>query len=119
MTILQNTKVRRAAGIAAVVLVVAEIGVGTYAAFSDTEQGPGGTITSGTLDLVVGAAPGTVELFIATSIAPGFTRDVTFQVTNAGSVPGTLSSTLQLTGADVNESDSRPMWPNESDSRST
>ncbi|MCO1661152.1 SipW-dependent-type signal peptide-containing protein [Pseudonocardia sp. S2-4] len=37
-----------AVGIAAVVLAVAAIGAGTYAAFSDTESGPDGTIAAGT-----------------------------------------------------------------------
>jgi spore coat-associated protein N len=101
MTILQNTRFRVAAGIAAVVLAVAAIGAGTYAAFNDTESGPDGAIASGTLDLVVGAAPGTVNLFSATNIKPGFTQDVTFQVGNTGSIPGTLTSTMLMTGADV------------------
>jgi spore coat-associated protein N len=101
MSILQNTRFRIGAGVAAVVLAVAAISAGTYAAFTDTEAGPGGTIASGTLDLEVGAAPGTVSLFSASNIKPGFSQDVTFRVTNSGSVPGTLSSTLLMTGADV------------------
>jgi spore coat-associated protein N len=100
MTILQNTRFRLAVGIAAVVLAVAAIGAGTYAAFSDTEAGPDGTIAAGTLDLVVGATPGTVNLFAASNIKPGFTQDVTFTVSNTGSLPGTLSSSLMMTGTD-------------------
>lgn len=101
MTILQNTRFRLAVGIAAVVLAVAAIGAGTYAAFSDTETGPDGRIATGTLDLVVGAQGGTVNLFNATNIKPPFSQDVTFQVTNSGSLPGNLSSSIFFTGADV------------------
>jgi spore coat-associated protein N len=101
MTILQNTRFRIAVGIAAVVLAAAAIGAGTYAAFSDTENGPDGSIASGTLDLVVGAAPGTVNLFSASNIKPGFSQDVTFTVSNTGSLPGTLTSKLTAVGADV------------------
>jgi spore coat-associated protein N len=101
MTILQNTKFRIAVGVAAVVLAAAAIGAGTYAAFSDTENGPDGTIASGTLDLVVGAAPGTVNLFSAANIKPGFSQDVSFTVSNTGSLPGTLTSKLTAVGADV------------------
>jgi spore coat-associated protein N len=100
MTILQNTRFRIAVGIAAVVLAVAAIGAGTYAAFSDTESGPDGTIAAGTLDLVVGASPGTVNLFSASNIKPGFSTDVTFTVSNTGSLPGTLTSKLTTTGTD-------------------
>ena len=100
MTILQNTRFRLAVGIAAVVLAVAAIGAGTYAAFSDTESGPDGTIAAGTLDLVVGATPGTVNLFAASNIKPGFSQDVTFNVSNTGSLPGSLTSSLMMTGTD-------------------
>jgi spore coat-associated protein N len=100
MTILQNTRFRVAVGIAAVVLAVAAIGVGTYAAFNDVETGPDAKITAGTLDLVVGAAPGSVSLFTATNIKPPFSQDVTFRVQNTGSLPGSLSSSIIFTGSD-------------------
>ena len=100
MSILQNTRFRVTIGIVAVVLAVAAIGAGTYAAFSDTEAGPDGTVAAGTLDLVVGAAPGTVSLFSAANIKPGFSQDVTFQVSDTGSLPGALSSQLTLSGTD-------------------
>ncbi len=101
MTILQNTRFRIAVGIAAVVLAAAAIGAGTYAAFSDTESGPDGTLASGTLDLVVGATPGTLNLFSATNMKPGTSQNATFQVSNTGSLPGTLTSVLTAVGADV------------------
>lgn len=97
---LQNRKVRIGLGIAVVVLALAAIGTGTYAAFLDTEKGPGGTTASGTLDLTVGST-GTTQLFSATNIAPGYTQDVTLSLKNVGSLPGTLTSKLTLSGADV------------------
>jgi len=97
---LQNRNVRVGLGIAVVVLALAAIATGTYAAFLDTEKGPGGTTASGTLDLTVGST-GTTQLFSATNIAPGYTQDVTLSLKNAGSLPGTLTSTIKVSGADV------------------
>lgn len=100
MSVLQNPRVRLGLGIAAIALAAAAIGAGTYAAFVDTETGPGGTLSSGTLDLTVGGT-GAVELFDASNIAPGYSTSTVLALRNAGSLPGTLSSTLRLTGADV------------------
>jgi spore coat-associated protein N len=97
---LQNRKVRIGLGIAVVVLALAAIGTGTYAAFLDTEKGPGGSTASGTLDLTVGST-GTTQLFSATNIAPGYGQEVTMSLKNAGTLPGTLTSTLKVSGADV------------------
>ncbi|SDE82724.1 TasA family protein [Pseudonocardia oroxyli] len=105
MTIQENAKKdrRRKAGliigVVAAVIAAAAIGAGTYAAFTDTETGPGGTQTAGTLDLEIGGT-GVQTLFTGTNIAPGYTKDVTFTVHNAGSIGGTLSNSLTLTGAD-------------------
>lgn len=100
MAILQNKKVRIGIGVAAVVLAAAAIGAGTYSAFVDTESGPGGTIAAGTLDLTVGST-GTLELFNQSNIAPGFSQNATITLKNVGSLPGALTSTLKVTGADV------------------
>ena len=97
---LQNRNVRIGLGVAVVVLTLAAIGTGTYAAFLDTEKGPGGSTASGTLDLTVGST-GTTQLFSATNIAPGYTQDVTLSLKNAGNLPGTLTSKLTVSGADV------------------
>jgi predicted ribosomally synthesized peptide with SipW-like signal peptide len=97
---LQNRNVRIGLGVAVVVLALAAIGTGTYAAFLDTEKGPGGSTASGTLDLAVGST-GTTQLFSATNIAPGYTQDVTLSLKNAGSLPGTLTSKLAVSGAEV------------------
>ena len=93
-------KIRVGIGVAALVLAAAALGAGTYAAFVDSESGPGGTIAAGTLDLTVGST-GTTQLFSAANIVPGYTQDVAITLKNAGSVPGTLTSTLAVTGADV------------------
>jgi spore coat-associated protein N len=97
VTALQNRKVRIGLGIAVVVLALAAIGTGTYAAFLDTEKGPGGSTASGTLDLTVGST-GTTQLFSATNIAPGYTQDVTLSLKNAGSLPGMLTSNSRSAG---------------------
>jgi spore coat-associated protein N len=100
MSVLQNKRFRTGIGIGAVLLAAAAIGLGSYAAFSDVETGPGGQIQSGTLDLEVGnSTPAT--LFNATNIAPGFTQDVVVTLNNVGSLPGSLTSTLNATSADV------------------
>lgn len=101
MAILQNKRTRFGIGIAAVVIAAGAVGLGSYAAFSDTEAGPGGTVTAGTLDLVAGGGPGTVTLFAAQNIQPGFRQRATFVLTNNGSLPGTLTSNLTVTGRDV------------------
>ena len=99
MSILQNKRFRVGAGIAAVVLAVAAIGAGTYAAFVDTETGPSGTIAAGTLDLTVGST-GTLELINVSNIAPGFSQNATITLRNVGTLPGGLTSTLQVGGTD-------------------
>jgi spore coat-associated protein N len=87
-------------GLVAVVIAAAAIGAGTYAAFTDTETGPGGTQTAGTLDLEVGSSGTTSTLFSASNIAPGFTQDYTFTLKNSGSIAGTLTTAMTYTGSD-------------------
>lgn len=99
MSVLQSKRFRIGIGIAAVALAAAAVGAGTYAAFLDTETGPGGSATAGTLDLTVGGT-GSVDLFSASNIAPGYTQDVVLTLTNVGSLPGTLTSTVQVSGTD-------------------
>ncbi|WP_181784055.1 TasA family protein [Pseudonocardia pini] len=96
----KRRKVGLVVGVVAAVVAAAAIGAGTYAAFTDSEAGPEGTQTSGTLDLVVGDTT-TSTLFTATNIAPGYKKDVTFTVSNTGTIQGTLSNSLTLSGKDV------------------
>jgi predicted ribosomally synthesized peptide with SipW-like signal peptide len=93
-------KVGLIVGLVALVVAAAAIGAGTYAAFTDTETGPGGTQTAGTLDLEVGSGGTTSTLFTASNIAPGFSQDYTFTLKNAGTIAGTLSTAMTLTGGD-------------------
>lgn len=95
-----NTRKRLVIGVAAVAVAVLAIGLGTYAAFTDTETGPGGSATGGTLDLTVGSNADTV-LFNQSNIAPGFGTTVDVVVRNVGSVAGTVSGHLTATGRDV------------------
>lgn len=100
MSILQNKRFRVGVGVAAVVLAVAAIGAGTYAAFVDTETGPGGTVAAGTLDLTVAGGGANLELIKVSNIQPGFSQNATITLRNVGTLPGGLTSTLQVTGAD-------------------
>ncbi len=92
MSVLQkNKKVAAGIGITAVAAAALALGAGTFAAFSDTETGPSGTLAAATLDLTVGKSESTTA-FDATNIAPGYqspTSVLTFR--NEGTIPGTLS----------------------------
>jgi predicted ribosomally synthesized peptide with SipW-like signal peptide len=97
----KNKKVTVGIGIAAAAAALIALGGGTYAAFSDTETGPGGTLAAGTLDLEVGSTPTTTPLFTATGIAPGYTSgDYTITYKNAGTIDGTLSLALGVANAE-------------------
>lgn len=99
MTILQkNKKVAAGIGVAAAAAAVLAVGAGTYAAFTDTEAGPGGTLAAGTLSLDVASSPAaTTEVFSAGDIAPGYTSGPrTVTVRNSGTVDGTLSATATV-----------------------
>lgn len=95
-----DTRKRVGIGIAALAVAVLAIGLGTFAAFTDTDAGPGGTTAAGTLDLTVGST-NTTQLFGQSNIAPGFSQQIGVTLKNAGSLPGTLSSTLTAATADV------------------
>lgn len=88
-------------GVAAAAAAAIALGGGTYAAFSDSETGPGGTLAAGTLDLVVGGTPGQAKLLDVKDLVPGTTvPEKTLTITNAGSVPGVLTGTLNVSGTD-------------------
>ena len=97
----KNKKVAAGIGVAAAAAAVLALGAGTYAAFTDTESGPGGTFAAGTLDLVVTSAPTTTPIFNATDITPGYaSAPYTLSYRNAGSIPGNLSLSLGVTNAE-------------------
>lgn len=95
-----SKKLKVAIGIGAAVLAAAAIGAGTYAAFVDVENGPASSVGAGTLDLAVGGTALT-NLFDGTNIQPGYDHTVTLSLTNSGSIPGTLSDAVTLTGSDI------------------
>lgn len=101
MSVLQkNKKVAAGVGITAVAAAALALGAGTFAAFTDTEAGPGGTLAAGTLNLDVTSVPaGATTVFSASNIAPGYTsgpRSVT--IANTGNIDGKLTGTLSVTG---------------------
>lgn len=95
MSILQrNKKAAVGIGVAALAVAAIALGTGTYAAFTSTQGGPGGTLAAGTLTLDVSSNPtGTATLFDAANIYPGQvlpTTSVTLK--NSGTIDGTLTS---------------------------
>ncbi|MBW0117377.1 TasA family protein [Pseudonocardia abyssalis] len=107
MSILQrNKKLAAGIGVAAVAAAAVALGAGTYAAFTDTETGPGGTLAAGTLNLDIASTPtATTQLFSASNIAPGYdSGPLVFTLTNTGSIDGTLrgdATVEENTGGDL------------------
>ncbi|MBW0117376.1 TasA family protein [Pseudonocardia abyssalis] len=107
MSILQkNKKLAAGIGVAAVAAAAIALGAGTYAAFTDTEAGPGGTLAAGTLNLdVTTNGSSTIELFSADNIAPGYVSPArTFTIKNSGTINGVLngsSTVTENTGGDL------------------
>lgn len=101
MSILQrNKKAAAGIGIAAAAVAAIALGTGTYAAFTDTQAGPGGTLAAGTLKLNVSTTPsGTTPLFNAHNIAPGYTSPTPMSITvaNSGTLNGKLTAKLGVT----------------------
>ncbi len=80
----------------AALLIVAAVGSGTWAYFSDDETSQNNTLTSGTLDLRVGANdPCTESIDLGTQLQPGDGGNAAdWTVSNIGSVNGTLKVTI-------------------------
>jgi predicted ribosomally synthesized peptide with SipW-like signal peptide len=76
----------------ATLLIVAVVGSGTWAYFSDNETSQNNTITAGTLDLQVGATdPCTEAIDIGSLLQPGDSGNAAdWTLTNKGSTGGTL-----------------------------
>ena len=85
----------------AALLVMALVGGGTWAYFSDVETAAGNTFTAGTLNLQVGAAdPATVAIAIGDDedCAPGDSGNAAdWDVENLGNLSGTLKVTFDST----------------------
>lgn len=69
----------------------AAAGAGTFAAFSDTENSNGNSVTAGTLDLTVDSGQGPVEVLSLSDVVPGDSDSGTVTLANNGNVNGTLS----------------------------
>ncbi|MGD9986478.1 TasA family protein [Pseudonocardia sp.] len=95
----RNKKVAAGIGVAAIACAAIAIGSGTYAAFSDTKAGPGGTLAAGTLSLSVGGSVQTPTVDLS-KIKPGDTVHATVTVQNTGSINGNLTATYSLTGSE-------------------
>ncbi len=75
----------------AALLVLAMVGGGTWAYFSDTEASTNNTLTAGTLDLKVDSLDTPVTTFSATGTAPGQSGSGATTLKNSGSLSGSLS----------------------------
>jgi spore coat-associated protein N len=74
----------------AALMVMALIGGGTWAYFSDPETSTGNTFASGTLDLNLDGGDSNVVKFTVSNAKPGDSDNATWTVTNVGSLPGYL-----------------------------
>jgi len=73
-----------------VAVVAGLVGASTFALFSDTEESPGNTFQSGTLDLEIHSGGSLVPMSF-TNMAPGVeTGTYTLYYKNVGSIPGTV-----------------------------
>ncbi len=78
----------------AAVLVMALVGGGTWAYFSDPETTPANVLTAGTLNLEVGAADPTTANITLSNRKPGDTGIADWPLKNNGSLPGYLDITF-------------------------
>jgi predicted ribosomally synthesized peptide with SipW-like signal peptide len=91
----------------AAIMVVAVVGIGTWAYFSDTETSTGNTFTAGTLNLVpLTSGTGVVGKYTVTAggdgvngnvtftnIVPGESGSITWTLNNTGTIAGNLTMT--------------------------
>jgi len=83
--------------LSALLIVIATMGVGTWAYFNDVETATGNTIIAGKLNLKVGGTDGTVTPFdlTATKQKPGRSGTAaTWALENMGDLDGTLAITI-------------------------
>ena len=69
-------------------MVMALVGGGTWAYFSDTESSADNSLVAGTLDLNINGGNSAVTTFSVTSVAPGDTGNGSGTLANAGSLGG-------------------------------
>lgn len=74
----------------AALLVMAMVGGGTWAYFSDTESTTNNSLTAGTLDLNINGGNNPVTMFSVSAAAPGDSGSGNCQLFNSGSMGGEL-----------------------------
>ncbi len=86
----------------AVIMLMALVGGGTYAYFSDTETSTGNTFTAGTLNLTVDANDGSNTVkFTVTNANPGQSGMGTWTLVNAGNLAGYIDlASISVTSAE-------------------
>jgi len=81
----------------AAVLIIATVGVGTFALFSDTETSSANTFVAGTLDLKTGSTDGVTGTLGSSNMAPGDSipsdSPATLTLNNTGTIDG---STMEI-----------------------
>ena len=89
----RNKRVAAGIGVAALAAATVALGSGTYAAFTDSETGPGGTLAAGTLSLDLATDPeNTATILNESDIYPGkVLPPKTVTIHNGGSLDGLLS----------------------------
>lgn len=78
----------------AAMLVMAMVGTGTWAFFSDSETSTGNILSAGTMDLTINNANANVVMFTLSDMVPGDTIEgspVTITLKNIGSITGDLT----------------------------
>jgi spore coat-associated protein N len=77
------------------VMVIAMVGGGAFAYFSDTETSTGNSFTAGTLNLTVNAFDGVdnAKQFVLTDLKPTDSGTITYALVNTGSLAGYLDVT--------------------------
>ena len=80
----------------AALLVIAMVGGGTWAYFSDTESSTNNSLTAGTLDLTVNGVNTAVTTFSEAAVVPGDSGNGSTTLANAGSLAGELDITFSV-----------------------
>jgi spore coat-associated protein N len=94
MSIIQrNKKVAAGIGVAAAAAAAIALGTGTFAAFSTTAAGPGGTLAAGTIALQVNGGASAANLLEALNLYPTQIVNRAVTVKNVSGVTAILSGT--------------------------
>ena len=94
------TRRRVLGGLGAIGAAGAAGGAGTFAYFSDTEESSGNTVSAGTLDLTPDGQ--SVETFSVSGVKPTDSGTETISLSNAGTLPGYLNVSVDVTGDSEN-----------------